>query len=369
MPDNVYLYYSGATDKTGAALAEALSIQGGTKSPGAKQTIVIGWGAKTDKAVGLGKAVVLNHPDRIRDNRNKLTALMAMQKAKVNVAPFASAEVVKSELAKTKGASIGLPLIARTNYHQGGKNFWTCLTRTHVDEVIAILSGKLKKKGYFQNYVDVKSEFRLHVVNGEVIYAQRKVARTNLKDAHTVDQMDKIKRMAEKKGVTLDDASLKFAMEYQGGKIASADLIIKSNSRGYKFSNVKLSNVDKALAAEASKAVAALNLQFGAVDCVLDVDDKPWIIEVNTGPGLEGTAFTNYVGAFTKVINEILNPPQATPVKKTATKAPIPTLAGKNAGKVKVDSEKLRMLADMLDEASEDEKDAVNAVAARMFNG
>jgi glutathione synthase/RimK-type ligase-like ATP-grasp enzyme len=366
MPKGVYIYYSGATDKTGQALAEALEIEGGRNKPKTAQSIVIGWGAKTKDKVNLGKAKVINHPDAIKVNRNKLTALQLMEKAKVNVAPFAPAENAIAELGK-KGSTLGLPLIGRTNYHQGGANFFTCLTQTHVKETINLLNKKLGKKGYFQNYIDVDSEFRLHVVNGEVIYAQRKVARDNLKEAHVNDQLDKIKRMAEKKGKKVDEETLKFAMEYQGGKIAGPDLVIKSNTRGYKFSNVKLENVNKGLAGEAIKAVAALGLDFGAVDCVLDTDGKAWIIEVNTGPGLEGTAFKNYVGAFSKMINDILAPPKkeapkTSTAKKTTAKAP--AVAPKPS---KVDPEKLRMLADMLENASEEERDAVASVASRMF--
>ncbi len=212
MLKDVYIYYSGATDKTGNLLAEALGIKGGSKSPGTKQKIVIGWGAKTKDKVNLGSATAINHPDVIRSNRNKLTALQLMLKAGVNIAPFTSVENITAELSKKKNGKIALPLIARTNYHQGGANFFTCLTRTHVAEVIDILNNKLKKKGYFQDYIDVKEEFRLHVVDGKFIYAQRKVARSNMKEAHVTDQMDKIKRMAEKKGVTLDEDSLKFAM-------------------------------------------------------------------------------------------------------------------------------------------------------------
>lgn len=365
MPKGVYIYFSGATDKTGQALADALEVQAGRTKPKTAQQIVIGWGAKTKEATNLGKATVINHPDAIRVNRNKYTALQLMQKAKVNVAPFVAAETVMAEFGKKK-TTIGLPLIGRTNYHQGGGNFFTCLTQTHVKETIAILNGKLKKKGYFQNYIDIESEFRLHVVNGEVIYAQRKTVRTNMKEAHVNDQMDKIKRMAEKKGTKVDDETLKFALGYQGDKIAGQDLIVKSNTRGYKFSNVKLANVNKDLAAEAIKAVEALGLQFGAVDCAIDTDKKAWIIEVNTGPGLEGTAFKNYVAAFTKMINDILTP-AAKPAAKTTTAKKATTPAAKKSGGVKVDSEKLRMLADMLDNASDDERTAVEAVASRMF--
>jgi glutathione synthase/RimK-type ligase-like ATP-grasp enzyme len=367
MPKGVYIYYSGATDKTGGLLAEALEIQGGREKPKGAQQIVIGWGAKTKDACNLGKAAVLNHPDSIRANRNKFTALQIMAAANVNVAPFIGVEGIQAEMDKKKSL-VTLPLIARTNYHQGGANFFTCLTRTHINETIGILNNKLKKKGYFQDYIDVKSEFRLHIVNGEVIYAQRKVPRDNLKQAHVTDQMDKIKRMAEKKGVTMDEASLKFAMEYQGDKIAGQDLIVKSNSRGYKFSSVKDTNINKALAAEAIKAVTALGLQFGAVDCVMDTNDKPWIIEVNTGPGLEGTSFKRYVGAFSKAINEILTPKKTVTKATTAGKA-APTTLKKAVGDEasNIDPAKLRMLADMLDGASADEKAAVLSTASRMF--
>jgi hypothetical protein len=149
---------------------------------------------------------------------------------------------------------------------------------------------------------------------------------------------------------------------------AGQDLIVKSNSRGYKFSSVKDTNINKALAAEAIKAVTALGLQFGAVDCVMDTNDKPWIIEVNTGPGLEGTSFKRYVGAFSKAINEILTPKKTVTKATTAGKA-APTTLKKAVGDEasNIDPAKLRMLADMLDGASADEKAAVLSTASRMF--
>jgi glutathione synthase/RimK-type ligase-like ATP-grasp enzyme len=366
MPKNVYIYYSGATDKTGKLLAEALEIEGGRKSPGTRKKIVIGWGAKTKSGVNLGNATVINHPDRIRDNRNKFRALGIMKKAGVRVGDFASAENIISAL---DGNRVTLPLIARTNYHQGGRNFITCLTRTHVSQAINVLNSNIGKKGYFQNYIDVESEFRLHVMDGKVIYAQRKVPRSNMKEAYVDDQMDKIKRMAEKKGKKVDENTLKFALGYQGNKIAGPDLIVKSNTRGYKFSNVKLANVNKALADEAIKAVESLGLQFGAVDCVLDADGAAWVIEVNTGPGLEGTAFKNYVNTLADMINNILKPPKVTGKKSVDPSKVTKAANGSSTKSAKPDAEKLRMLADMLDHTeNESEAALVNEVAARMFN-
>ena len=365
MPKDVYIYYSGATDKTGDLLAKALDITGGKAAPKKAQKIVIGWGAKTDENINLDpKTSVINHPNAIRVNRNKFRAMEIMRDAGVNIAPFVAAE---GTIAALDNESIALPVIGRTNYHQGGANFFTCLTRTHINNTIVTLNNNLKKKGYFQQYIDIDSEFRLHVVDGKVIYAQRKTQRDNLKEAYTTDQMDKIKRMAEKKGAKVDEDTLKFAMEYQGGKIAGADSIIRSNTRGWKFSNVKLENVNKNLASQAINAVSALGLHFGAVDCALDTDGTAWVIEVNTGPGLEGTAFKNYVVAFSDMINNILTPPKSE-VKKAAVSAKKATSKTAVATKAsKIDPEKLRILADLLDNADDTEADAINAVARKMF--
>lgn len=364
MQKDVYIFYSGATDKTGSALAEALDINSGRQAPKSAKKIVIGWGAKTDKAINFGNAKTLNHPDAIRANRNKLKALELMRDAKVKVAPFVAAEGISTALDNAK-SGVALPLIGRTSYHQGGANFFTCLTRTHVNEVIKVLNDKLKKKGYFQNYIDVVDEYRLHIVNDELIYAVKKKERSNLAEAHVEQQTDKIERMAEKQGKTLDKETLEYALDYQGKKIAGADNIVRSNTRGWKFSNVKLENVPKSLVDEAKKSVKALGLDFGAVDCVVDAEKQPWIIEVNTGPGLEGTPFTKYVEAFNRAISDILKPS----AKKTATRAATAkTVVKETATGKKLNPEKLRMLADMLDGCdTDDEKAAVNKVARKMF--
>jgi glutathione synthase/RimK-type ligase-like ATP-grasp enzyme len=366
MPKNIYIYYSGATDKTGKLLTEALEVEGGRKSPGTKKKIVIGWGAKTKKDANLGNATVVNHPDRIRDNRNKFKALEIMLRAGVSVAPFTSSGNVLSAL-DADGNAIKLPIIARTNYHQGGRNFITCLTRTHVDEAIKQLAA-IGKQGYFQNYIDVREEFRLHVMDGAVIYAQRKIPRDNMKTAYVDDQMDKIKRMAEKKGKKVDEETLKFALDYQGDKITGPDLVVKSNTRGYKFSSIKLKNVNEDLAGQAIRAVEALGLQFGAVDCVLDADGSPWVIEVNTGPGLEGSSFRAYVTSFAEVINNILKPPKVA-AREGVNASEVTKAASAKAGDgvFKVQADKLRALADLLDHALDDnERDVINKVAARI---
>lgn len=363
MDKSIYLYYSGATDKTGAELAKKLGISGGTEAPPKDAKIIIGWGAKTTKAVDFGKTTVFNHPNAIRVNRNKFEALKLMQAAKVAVAPFVAADDILADMKKAK-PTVQLPLIARTNFHQGGNEFFTCLTKTHVLDTVAILQKRLEKAGYFQNYIDVKDEYRLHIFNGELIVAARKTPRDNIEEAYKEQQAEKIGAMADKKGEKLDKKTLDFALNYQAGKIAGPDNIIKSNTRGYKFVPVAVNKVAANLIEEAKKAVKALGLAFGAVDCVLDSDGKAWVLEVNSGPGLEGTAFDAYVTAFKK----LLTPKAAEPAKTAwdTGKAEAPKMAAVGK-KTATKADQLRVLADLVEVADDKEADVINNLAKKLF--
>jgi glutathione synthase/RimK-type ligase-like ATP-grasp enzyme len=54
----------------------------------------------------------------------------------------------------------------------------------------------------------------------------------------------------------------------------------------------------------AIKAVAALGLDFGAVDVILGRDGQFYVLEVNTACGLEERTADKYVEAFKEMLNE-----------------------------------------------------------------
>lgn len=303
--NNVYIYHSPATDVTGTNLATALGCKHGSKPPKRGDAcMIIGWGAKTDEPIKLDNVPVLNHPDKIRLNRNKFSALEAMKKAGVSVAPFIKASDAAS-IGK-KGCEVALPVIGRRNFHQGGKGFWMCPTMSHVTQAM----NEEKPAQYFQTLIEIKDEFRVHVMGGEAIYGVKKVQRTvkEMEEAYVRHELDRQKSLAEKNGDAFDEPTAKLMLTRQAKKFAQdgANQMIRSNRLGWKFSHVK--SVDKALAAEAVKACSALGLDFGAVDCCTDASGKVFIIEVNTGPGLEESPFAAYVAAFKAIIEDKLNP-------------------------------------------------------------
>lgn len=359
---NAYIWYSGATDVTGKALETKLGITGGREKPKGKE-LVIGWGAKTKEDVDLGKTAVLNHPNNIRRNRNKFKTLGLLKDANVAVADFVSAEKVKAEI----GKKVSLPLVGRTNYHQGGKGFWLCLTKSHVEN--AIREGAQ----YFQNYIDIVDEYRVHVFRGKVIHAQKKVRRNNMEEAYVKQHADKIKDYAQKGDVKIDENTLKYALQRVAKEHQNADMIVRSNRRGWKFSNIKLSPnkaKEKALIDVSISALGPIGMDFGAVDCCLDSDGKAWIIEINSGPGLEGKTFEAYLARFEEELNNAGKKEEKKPAKAKA-KAPKAKAVGADAesglaaGNAKSRLKGMRELLDLVEDADDTEAAAIEKLIRR----
>ena len=300
-----YIWYSGATDVTGQALADALSLTGIKGKPKTVRDgdIIVGWGAKTKQAVNIAKATVLNHPDKIKANRNKiasLTTMYANKDLKATIVPFCGSGSITSELSESN-PTMKLPIIGRTNYHQGGKGFWTCINSWHIQR--AIDDGAQ----YFQNYIDIKDEYRLHVAFGNVIYAVKKVENP-AESGWIAQRKEKILNIAEKNNTNLEEATIDYVLGRLAKEADLPDRIVRSNKRGWKFSGVQLKNVSTSLQNAAKKAVEVTGLDFGAVDCAVGLDNLPYIIEINSGPGLQGTALQKYVDAFATKIDSIENP-------------------------------------------------------------
>lgn len=350
MGNETYVWYSAATDVTGKKIAEALKTKSGTTAPGAAIDNVICWGVKTDKPVALANKKVYNHPDKIRANRDKLAALHTMKNKKCAVADFATNYKL---LAKGEA---DYPIIGRTKFHQGGAGFWLCLNSAQADQAV--------KEGaqYFQKFIHIKDEYRFHIVNGELIYAVKKTPRENLKEAFVEHYKEHVSNYAAKNNIKLDNATMDVILDRLARKMAvSVDMTTRSNTRGWKFSHIANANVPANLADAAKAAIKALDLDFAAVDCCVDTQGKPWIIECNTGPGLDGSSFNAWTDAFSKLIAP--KKAEAKPAApKKAAKAMAEGVAAAGVGAAKdMNTRKIKlktqaeMLSKMLEAAGDDE--------------
>ena len=312
MPTNkkIYLYYSGATDVTGPKLAEALNIDSGKEFPKEKD-IVIGWGCKLKrdyKFPGIKK--MLNHPNKIRINRDKYGAMVVLTKATVPVAPYVKTNKTAAFIKKH-----GFPVIGRRNYHQGGKHFWLIMNQE--DLKAAVTDGAQ----YIQRYINIKDEYRAHVAFGTVLYVARKVTQNDPSKAWKKQRIEKIEQKFDIKFDELPEEQKKLlgdTIDLLSKEHTTSDRIIRSNKRGWKFKGVAPTNVAENIRTVSLAAVKALDLDFGAVDLVLDLEGNPFILEVNSAPGLEGTAFDKWTEALKGKLADMTKPkakPKAKPKK------------------------------------------------------
>jgi hypothetical protein len=102
-------------------------------------------------------------------------------------------------------------------------------------------------------------EYRLHVVQGEVVSLQRKYLERPEADAH--------------------------------------EGIIKNHENGYVFKTPER-DLNKSRKDAAIAAVECLGLDFGAVDLVIDENGKEYVLEVNTAPALSPKRIEQYLTAL-----------------------------------------------------------------------
>ena len=180
--------------------------------------------------------VILNHPTAVALATNKLLTF-----EKFKVASVKHPEWTTDRLEAEHWLQDTPVVIRKTLTGRGGQGIELAL----VGEPLPILAPLYTK--YFKK----RDEFRVHVFNGKVIdFVQKKR--------------------------TSPDANNQIRNHGNGWVFAREDVVLPP-----------------CIAEESIKAVAALNLTFGAVDVGYNVKyDEPCVFEVNSAPGIEGTTIT-----------------------------------------------------------------------------
>lgn len=213
--------------------------------------IVINWGHAQAPNIDIGKHV-LNWYWAVTNASNKWTALVKMEQAGVSVPKNTGAKAeAESWFDKDKKCVVFCRTLLRSS---GGKGI-----------VIAKSKAELVDAPLYTLRIRKTDEYRVHVFKNEVIDVAQKRLRNGVKD--------------------------------QEGR----NEYIRNLANGWIFAHENVNCPDN-VKQEALKAVAALELDFGAVDVVVDKEGKAYVLEVNTAPGLENqqtiqaytNAFNNY---------------------------------------------------------------------------
>jgi len=237
-------------------LANALGIkrlkQRGSEFQGGPATTVINWGATSiPERITANGCRVLNKTANVAQAVDKHTTLRIMTASGVRVPEF------------TERLDVAQRWIAG-----GGTVFARTLLRASSGRGIVIMEPDHPEDHDTQaplyvRYVPKRHEYRIHVVNGQVIDRQRKG----------------------------------LAEEFRGQ--ADVNFRVRNLANGFIFVRNDGHVYPPEADVMAVEAVRALGLDFGAADIIWnEQQNRCYLLEVNSAPGLQGTTVDNYAEAF-----------------------------------------------------------------------
>lgn len=207
------------------------------------RSIILNWGSSSlpDRIFGRGK--VVNNPAAVKVAGNKLSTFNTLANVEGVTIPVFTTDREQAITWCEEGKTV----VARTKLNgHSGAGIILAARAEDVPENCPL----------FVQYVKKAKEFRVHVAFGEVIDVQAKRKRT----------------------------------EFEG----EVDYAIRNHQNGWVYCRENIEEPE-GLREQAVKAVAGLNLDFGAVDIIYNQHyNKCYVLEINTAPGLEGTSVEIY---------------------------------------------------------------------------
>ena len=270
--ENVVLYRTSLSKKgAGKRLADALGVpivvRDNTKNRGLinDDTIIINWGRSQD-IDGVPPCFYINMPFSVGMCVDKVRTLCAMHSWGV---PALSSTTVRED-AKEMLARDGCIVVRRTTTGSRGRGCELVYDSTFGTE-------RLPVAPLYTEFYDKTHEFRVHVMDGEVIDYRQK------------------KKMGKEK------------LTKRG--IGEVDMFIRNHKRGWVFAKNDILRF-KEIEETAVDAAGALRLHFCAVDILAKVDDNGQLIdhvvcEVNSAPNLVASTMEAYVNGLVKLVKRL----------------------------------------------------------------
>lgn len=203
--------------------------------------LVINWGSRTPKPRSW------NHVEAARIARNKLLTFMKFREHNVPTVEWTHDNKALAGNWITEGKAV---YFRHSLEGQGGAGMQVAHTP---DEFNTFRNAPLYTK-----YFSARSEYRVHIAFGEVIDFAKKKKRNG----------------------------------------AEGNKYIRNHDNGYVYARNDV-NLPEVVAAASKQAVAALSLDFGAVDVLHnETDNRAAVLEINTAPGLDNHTAERYARAF-----------------------------------------------------------------------
>jgi glutathione synthase/RimK-type ligase-like ATP-grasp enzyme len=207
--------------------------------------LVINWGNSKFNSweqLETSQAIIINNPAAVEKACNKINALTTFDKNGIHTVAYTTTKTVAETWFKQGNIIIARHLIKGNS----GKGIVICKPEETKELPDAPLYTVYKKKRY---------EYRVHVFNGEIIdVTQKKINK------------DKINKNNPNLGM------------------------IRNIDDGWVFCHNDIVPIKAGTKLLCKEAVDALGLTFGAVDLIYNEhEDKYYVLEVNTAPGLSNT--------------------------------------------------------------------------------
>jgi len=251
---NIRIYPYKMGSQSAKALAGALDarcVYADRNYRGNPNHVMINWGnTQFPEQWGHNVGLLINRPQAVNRACNKARCTMRLAITSIPVVPFSNDKEVAERWIEQ-----GIPVIVRH-----------VMTGHSGNGIELVESGELPDARMYTQYLGSRREYRLHVVGDSVVYTQQKKRRDGARELPNYSE------------------------------------VIRNHGTGWVYCADDITPLPDEAEDIAVRAVAALHLQFGAVD-IITRQGRVYVLEVNTAPGLEGRSIEIYRDALLQLID------------------------------------------------------------------